>query len=85
MAQRPPANVVNSMRDGEEIDGVQRGAKQYHLMLSDFSRGPLLSVVLSLLLETSYSTANLVTNPCLREQMDRELYIPPNIPPMLSS
>jgi hypothetical protein len=65
MAQRPPANVVNSMRDGEEIDGVQRGAKQYHLMLSDFSRGPLLSVVLSLLLETSCSTANLVTNPCL--------------------
>jgi hypothetical protein len=85
MAQRPPANVVNSMRDGEEIDGVQRGAKQYHLMLSDFSRGPLLSVVLFLLLETSYSTANVVTNPCLREQMDHELYIPPNIPPMLSS
>jgi hypothetical protein len=85
MAQRLPANVVNSMRDGEEIDGVQRGAKQYHLMLSDFSRGPLLSVVLSLLLETSCSTANLVMNPCLREQMDRELYIPPNIPPMLSS
>jgi len=73
------------MRDGEEIDGVQRGAKQYHLMLSDFSRGPLLSVVLSLLLETSCSTANLVMNPCLREQMDRGLYIPPNIPPMLSS
>jgi len=85
MAQRLPANVVNSMRDGEEIDGVQRGAKQYHLMLSDFSRGPLLSVVLSLLLETSCSTANLVMNPCLREQMDRGLYIPPNIPPMLSS
>jgi hypothetical protein len=85
MAQKPPANVVNSKQDDEEIDGVQEGAKPYHLMLIDFSRGPSPSEVSSLWLETSYSTASLITSRSLRGEMDRELFVPPNTPPILSS
>jgi hypothetical protein len=46
------------MLGDEEIDGVREEAMPYHLILSDFSRGPLLSEALSLWLGISYSTAN---------------------------
>jgi hypothetical protein len=73
------------MRDGEEIDGDREEAMPYHLKLSDFSRGPLLLEALSLWLETSYSTANLVTSRSLPRETAHGLYVPPNIPPILSS
>jgi hypothetical protein len=73
------------MLGDEEIDGVREEAMPYHLILSDFSRGPLLSEALSLWLGISYSTANQVMSRSLPGEMARGLYVPPNIPPILSS
>ncbi len=73
------------MLDDEETDFALAGAMQCHLMLIDFFHALLASQAMFLWFGTLCWTASPVENRFLREEMDLELYVAPNIPQVPSS